>query len=208
MSTTPRSAPRNPWLLPVLLALLVAVIVLAVLLGPKISSALNQATSTPVVKKEVVTATAGTTTPVPTSNPAILPSATPSTNQGVVTPLPHTTPVSTIVGLQLDMFTYPANFVTSTQAAADRGDARYSFYLDPRKVVQLDLPHFGFTQGFSIVSPAPAPTPTPATSADGRPVIKFVVQYQSQVYTVFVTQPGTRGPKGIWLIVTALQGRQ
>jgi len=43
---------------------------------------------------------------------------------------------------------------------------------------------------------------------DGRPLVKFIVSYQGKEYTIQVVQPVQRGPKGIWVIVTILSGRQ
>jgi hypothetical protein len=197
---------------------------------------LTSPTSTPVVKTVtvVITATPGTPTATPTPSaptptpggptptpggptaapgsanvtPAALPSATASTSQGVVTPLPQATPVPTVVGVQLGLVSYPAHEVASLQAAVDRGDPHYAFYLNPVEVVQYDLPAFGFTKGFQITSPGASPTPTPYTSTDGRPAVKVVVSYQGQTYTAITGQPATRGAKGIWLILSILQGAQ
>jgi hypothetical protein len=53
------------------------------------------------------------------------------------------------------------------------------------------------------------PTPTPYTGPDGRPLVKYYVRYQNQIFTVQVVQPGpTRGSKGIWVIATIFQGQQ
>jgi hypothetical protein len=199
---------------PILLAALIALLVLGVIFGPRIRDALSQsATSTlaPTGTPVVVTATAppGTAgTSVAVANPAVLPSATPANGVGVVTPLPGTTPPPTVAGLQLGMITRSQHEVSAIQHQVDSGNGQYAFYLDPRAVVHNDLPHYGFTQAFQIVAPAPSPTPTPAKGADGRPLVKFVVEYQTKVYTVSVAQPGTQGPKGIWVIVTILPGRQ
>lgn len=203
-----RVSPRTPWLLPIVLALLVLAIVLAVLLGSRIKSALNSPTSTPVVRTVVVTSTPVAGTAAPAGNPAVLPSATSGSGSGVVRPLPGATPVSTVPDLQLGEITRPQHVVTAIQTAASRGSAPYAFYLDPRKVVQYDLPAYGFSKGFEIVSPAPSPAPTPQKSSDGRFLVKFLIDYQGHVYTVFVVQPGKQGHGGIWLIVTILPGRQ
>lgn len=213
-NTTRRGNPRTPWLLPVLLALIIVLVILGVLFGSRIKNALSSPTATPQpARTVVVTATPGGPTPTSGGSSTTLAAgaeatATPSTNTGVVTPLPNTTPVPTVVGLQLGMITRPQNYVTATQSKVDAKTPGYGFYVSPRGVVQNNLPHFGFTQGFTIVAPNPSPTPTPMTSVEGRPEVKFVVQYQSKLYTVVVVQPGKRGPTGIWSIVTILAGRQ
>jgi len=210
--------PRAPWIVPLILALLIALLVLGVIFGPRIKDALSTSSSTatpvPTGTAVVVTATppAGTPgTPAATSsanNAAVLPSATPANGVGVVTPLPNTTPPATVVGLQLGMIARPQHDVAALQQQVDSGNQQYAFYLDPRAVVQNNLPHYGFTQGFQIVSPAPSPTPTPGKGVDGRPLVKFVVEYQSHTYNVAVAQPGRQGPKGIWLIVSILPPQQ
>jgi hypothetical protein len=217
---------RNPWLLPVLLALLIAIIVGGVLLGPKIRDAMKSATATPTPtamptatpRKIVVTATPGPTTPTPTpaatvtpggptSTPGGGPTATPNGKTGS-TPLPHSTPVATRTGLQTGMITRPANIVTTIQTGADRADPKYVWYLNPLTVVQRNLSSYGFTAGFTITSPNPVAaatlTPTPHAGADGRPLVVFNVTYQGKTYLIQVVQPGTRGPKGIWQIVSIL----
>lgn len=200
-----RSSPRAPWVLPVILAVLIALLVLGVIFGKRIKDAMSSPTSTPVTHTVVVTATPGgpTATPAPGGAPA---TATPGS--GASTPLPHATPIPTVPGLTLGMITRPQHEVSTVQAAADANNGTYIYHLDPRKVVQTDLPHYGFTNGFQVVEPNPSPTPTPYTGQDGRPLVKFVVSYQSKEYTVFVVQPATRGPKGIWEIATILPGRQ
>lgn len=213
----PAGRPGPPWLLPVLLVLIVAAIILGVLFGKRIKDAFTSPTSTPIVKTVVVTPTPGSPTPTstpgaagptPTSNAAIQPSATPAPNgQGVVTPLPQSTPFPTVSGLWLGLIAHPQHEVTAIQAAADRADPNYQYYLNPVQAAQKNLPHYGFTQGFQIVSPAASPTPTPYTSQDGRPVVKLVITYQGKTYTVVVGQPATRGPKGIWLILSIVPGK-
>lgn len=210
-----RGPARAPWLLPVILAIIIVLIVLAVIFGNRIKNALNSPTATPVVKTVVVTSTPGGATSTPgtpgtataANNPAIPPSATPASGVGVVTPLPSTTPVPTVPGLQLGEIARKQVTVTEIQSAADKGNSHYRYYLDPRQVVQNNLPAYGFTQGFQIVSPAPSPTPTPYKGSDGRLLVKFEVEYLNHVYTVFTAQPATQGPKGIWVIVTILPGR-
>lgn len=207
-ATTPRRTPGPPWLLPVLLALIIVVIILGVIFGSRIKNAVSSPTATPAVTRVVVTATPASSTAAPAGNAAIFPSATPSNGQGVVTPLPHSTPISTVTGLQLDMIATAQHVVTHIQSQADAGAAAYQFYLNPVSVVQNDLPAYGFTKGFQITSPAASPSPTPYTSPDGRPVVKVDIRYQGTTYTVFVGQPSTRGAKGIWLILSILPGTQ
>lgn len=207
MSDTVRTTSRPPWLLPVILVVIIAIIILAVVFGPKITKSLSSPTSTPAVTTVPVTATPGGSTP--TSAGAAVPStATPSSSVGISKALPGATPVPTVPGLQLGEITRPLHVVNTLQSNVDAGNSAYQSYLDPRKVVQNNLPAYGFTQVFEIVAPNPSPTPTPYSGASGRPVIKFVVQYQGHVYTVFVSQPGKTGPHGIWVIVTILPGRQ
>jgi hypothetical protein len=204
-------SPRPPWIIPLVLAILIALLILGVIFGPRIKDALSKsatATPAPTGTPVVVTATAPPGTTTAASNPAVLPSATAATGVGVVTPLPSTTPPPTVAGLQLGMIARPQHAVTSIQQQVDSGNHQYAFYLDPRAVVQNNLPAYGFTQGFQIVSPAPSPTPTPAKGLDGRALVKFVVEYQSKTYNVAVAQPGQQGPKGIWSIVTILPGSQ
>jgi hypothetical protein len=222
----PSGRPGPPWLLPVVLVVIVAAVILGVLFGKRIKDAFSSPTPTPIVKRVVITPTPGPSTatatpggsgptatpggagPTPTSNAAIQPSATSAPNgQGVVTPLPGTTPIPTVSGLWLGLIAHPQHEVASIQAAADRGDPHYQFYLNPVQAAQTNLPHYGFTQGFQVVSPAAQPTPTPYTSQDGRPVVKIVISYQGKTYTAVVGQPATRGPKGIWLILSIVPGK-
>jgi hypothetical protein len=209
---------RAPWMLPVILAILIILLVGGVVFGSKIKSAFNSPTATPAATQtpQVITATpAPNTTPAPnatpgTANPAAPATATPSSGQGASTPLPHSTLVPTVVGLTLGMITRPQSEVNAIQSGANGGNTKYTFYLDPRQVVQNTLPHYGFTQGVTIVSPNPSPSPTPHQGVDSsaRPLITFIVSYQSKEYTVVVAQPVQRGPKGIWVIITILPGRQ
>lgn len=180
---------RNRWLLPLLLALLIAIIVLGAIFGPRL----------------VKSATGSTATPTPTTQTAVVtatPGGTPAAAGGS-TPLPSATPVPTVPGLTLGEIITAAHIVTQAQNQASAGTGPMAYHVDPRKVVQTDLPHYGFTQPFQIVSPAQAtPTPTPYTGVDGRPIINFIVQYQGKRYKVSLAQPATRGPKGVWFIVT------
>ncbi len=234
MSTVQRPpSPRGRWLIPVILAVIIVVIVLGATLGPKIKDAMSSTpTATATPQKVVVTATpnaAATTTgtasttaaksgsgptatpggPTPTPQPGGAPAtATPGTS-GVSTPLPGATPLPTVVGIHVGMVTRPASKVTQIQTGANNGDPNYVYYLDPTKVLNKNLPAEGFTQGFTVVKPTTAnPTPTPYTGPDGRPLVKYYVRYQGKIFTVQVVQPGTTGPKGIWVIATIFQGQQ
>ena len=202
MSTRQRPAGfwgRNRWALPVLLALIILGVVLGFTLGPRLRSAASSPTATPTTaptpRQAVVTATPASGTP-----------ATPPGTATGATPLPGSTPIPTEQGKTLGMITRPQGTVTALQTGANGGNAQDMAYVDPRQVVQNDLPGYGFPAGsFKVVSPAQAaPTPTPLIDVDGRPVVRFLVSYQGRNYQVSVAQPGTRGPKGIWQIVTIL----
>lgn len=221
MSTVQRqSSPRGKWLIPIILVIVIALIVLGAVFGQRIKNALT-ATSTPTAtpQKVVVTATptpgaangptatpgGPTNTPQPAGVPA---TATPSSN-GASTPLPSTTPLPTVVGLHIGMVTRPQSRVTQIQTGANNKDPNYTFYLDPTKTLNKTLPAEGFTQPFTVVKPTQAnPTPTPYNGPDGRPLVKYLVRYQNQIYTVQVVQPGVRGPQGIWVIATIFKGQQ
>jgi len=210
---------RNKWVLPAILGLVILGILAAVFLGPKLKSASSSATATPtqaaptatshavVITATTVpgapTATAGGPTAAPGgASPA---TATPSGGKGVSTPLPNASPIATVAGLHTGAITHAQHVVTDTQAKVDAGNAAFQYYLDPRQVVQRNLPAQGFTGPFQIVNPAnPNPAPTPHADQDGRPIVNFLVKYQNAVYRVSLAQAGTRGPKGIWLIVTVL----
>lgn len=192
---------QNRWALPLLLALIIVAIVLAVILGPKLKGASSAATATPTAQQIVVTSTPGT----PGTAGA---TATPGQGPGAATPLPGTTPVPTEQGKTLGEITRPQSTVTALQSQAGAGSSQATAYLDPRQTVVNSLPNDGFPAGsFQIVSPAATPTPTAfpdSTDASHRPIIRFIVNYQGRKYQVTVAQPGTRGPKGIWSIVTIL----
>ncbi len=229
MSTTPRRSftSRNPWVLPLILGVLVLGIIAAFVLGPKLKSATSStATPTPTAtvaataQKIVVTATPGgpTATPAgPTATPGGLTAtaasgapnpATATPGNGGSTPLPGATAQNTVAGIRTGEITLSTTKVDNIQRAANRNDPNYTYYLDPTQVVQKNLAQYGFTQSFTIVSPAASPTPTPQTGVDGRPLVKFIVSYQGKEYTIQVVQPVQRGPKGIWFIATILIGRQ
>ncbi len=229
MSTTPRRSftSRNPWMLPLILVVLVLGIIAAFVLGPKLKSATSStATPTPTAtvaataQKIVVTATPGGPTATP-AGPTVTPGgptataasgapnpATATPGNGGSTPLPGATPQNTVAGIRLGPVTSTTTKVDNIQRAANRNDPNYTYYLDPTQVVQKTLAQYGFTQSFTIVSPAASPTPTPQTGVDGRPLVKFIVSYQGKEYTIQVVQPVQHGPKGIWVIVTILSGRQ
>lgn len=155
------------------------------------------ATSAPTAV--VVTATPAKTTKVVvvvTATPK--PSATPKPGHSI--PLPGATPVPTAPGLTLGMITRPMAQVQAEQAGANRGDKHYTFYLHPAQVIKQRLPNYGFKPPIDLVSP-----PKPVKSYSGRPVRKGVVKYQNTLFQVYVAQPGVRGPKGIWDVVTILR---
>ncbi len=222
MSTTPRRSftSRNPWVLPLILVVLVLGIIAAFVLGPKLKSATSStATPTPAAtvaatpQKVVVTATPGGPTATPGGPTATAVSgapnpATATPGNGGSTPLPGATPQNTVPGIRTGEITLSTTKVDNIQRAANRNDSNYTYYLDPTQVVQKNLAQYGFTQSFTIVSPAASPTPTPQTGVDGRPLVKFIVSYQGKEYTIQVVQPVQRGPKGIWFIATILNGRQ
>lgn len=192
---------RNPWILPVILVILIAAIVLGVTFRSRIkglaSSATATATATPRTIVVTATPTAGAGTPVSTGSP---------TSSGGSTPLPGSTPVPTILGLTLGMITHTPSQVSTIQSGADRGDPRFTFYLDPLKVVQRNLPSYGFTGGFTLLSPStPSPSPTPHTGSLNRPTVDVIIQYQGRRFRVSLAQPAAHGPKAIWLIVTIVQ---
>lgn len=212
MTTVQRqSSPRGRWVIPVILAAIIVVVILAATLGPRIRNAMNStATPTATPQKVVVTATTAPGAAAaggPTATPGG-PTATPGANGGS-TPLPGTTPLPTVPGVHIGMVTRPQSKVTQIQTAASNNDPNYTFYLDPTKTLNKTLPAEGFTQGFTVVKPTAAnPTPTPYNGPDGRPLVKYYVRYQGQIFTVQVVQPRTRGPKGIWVIATIFQGQQ
>jgi hypothetical protein len=204
MATVQRqSSPRGGWVIPVILAVIIILVVLGATLGPRIKDAMNaKATAT---KGPTATPGGPTPTPQPAGAP---PTATPGANGGS-TPLPGTTPLPTVAGIHIGMVTRPESKVTQIQSAAGNNDPNYTFYLDPTKTLNKTLPAEGLTQGFTVVKPTTAnPTPTPYNGPDGRPLVKYYVRYQGQIFTVQVVQPGTRGPKGIWVIATIFQGQQ
>lgn len=226
VTTRQRSTP--PWLLPVLLALVIALIVLAFIFGPRIKDALSSKTPTPTPKTVLVTATPNpaasgpTATPVPgaptatpgsgagtsVAPPAVPPTATPG-GKGISTPITGGTPIPAVPGLQLGLIARPQKDVAAIQQQVDAHNPSYQYYLNPIKVVQNNLPAYGFTNGFQIVAPNPTgPTPTPFVGASRRPVVKVNLTYQNNPYTVFVTQTGKQGPTGIWQIVTIVPGKQ
>jgi hypothetical protein len=196
------SGPGGRWWLAVLLA----VIIIAVIAGAILIPRLTKHTAKPTATARVVVVTNTATPGSPKVTVVVTATATGGASGGS-TPLPGATPVPTVTGVKLGMITRPASVVTNDQTQADRGNPRYTYYLDPRQVVMKNLSAYGFTGGFTITSPAsPSPSPTPHVGADHRNVIRFLVGYQGQTYTVAVAQPRVQGPKGIWVIVTILKG--
>src|SRR5579871_6021246 len=147
MSVQRRFGVRAPWLLPAILALIVIIIVLVFVFRSRINSATSSPTATPTPPPTATSTssqsgTGGNGTAIPAT-------ATPGPN-GASTPLPHATPVPTVVGLTLGMITHPQHDVATIQQNTDAGNSSYTYYLDPRAVVQNTLPHYGFTRGFEI----------------------------------------------------------
>jgi hypothetical protein len=203
MSTARQSSgPGSRWWLAVLLAVVVIAVIAGAILIPRLTKKNPKPTATPRVV--VVT---GTPTPG-TANATVIVTATATGGAASgSTPLPGATPVPTVTGLKLGMITRPASAVNYDQTQANQGNPKYTYYLNPRTVVMKNLPAYGFKGGFTITNPAsPSPSPTPHVGAAHRNVIRFLVSYQGQPYTVAVAQPGTQGPKGIWVIVTILKG--
>jgi hypothetical protein len=206
------------WILPLILALVIAGIILGVYFANHHSSSKNTAagTSTPTAIPSptptllpTATAPAGKT-PGPTATPragaAAQATSTPGTAATSGTaPTPTPRPTSAVTSsVKLGTFTYKPSVLRTIQQGADAGNASYTFYLDPFKVVRQLLPqNYGFTAGpvtIASPSPPPQPTPTPYTNAQGLPEIKVTVQYQGKRYLVVLDQPETKGPSGIWII--------
>jgi len=194
------SGPGNRWVLPLLLVVIIAAVILGAILIPRLTKSSASPTATAKVVVVTQSPTAGAVTAVVTATGTSGGSGTGST------PLPGASPVPTKSGLVLGMITHPASLVNAAQAGVNRKDPAYMFRLNPRQVVMQTLPKEGFAT-FSIVSPAPSPSPTPHMGVDNRPVIRFIVSYQGQEYTVAVAQPAKQGPTGVWFIVTVLTGR-
>lgn len=207
MSTVSQSSgPGSRWWLAVLLALIIIGVIAGAILIPR----LTKANSKPTATARVVVVTSSPTPGSPRATVLVTATGTtggtPASKSGS-TPLPGATAVPTVSGLKLGMITRPMSVVNNDQAQANKGNPAYTYYLDPRQVVTKNLPTYGFTGGFTITSPASAsPSPTPHVGADHRNVIRFLVSYQGQTYTVAVAQPGVQGQKGIWVIVTILKG--
>jgi hypothetical protein len=206
MSTVRQSSgPGGRWWLAVLLALIIIGVIAGAVLIPRLTkhTAKPTATARVVVVTSAPTAGSAKVTVVVTATGT---TGTPGSGGGS-TPLPGSTPVPTVSGLKLGMITRPMSVVNNDQAQANKGNPGYTYYLDPRQVVMKNLPTYGFTGGFTITNPAsPSPSPTPHIGADKRNVIRFLVSYRGQTYTVAVAQPVVQGPKGVWVIVTILKG--
>jgi hypothetical protein len=206
---------RNRWWLPVLLAILVAALVVGVVFGGRIKNALSSPTATPTPAPTATPLPSPTTTPTPVpvgpGTPSPTPivggaaTATPSGGSGESTPLPGATPFPTVPGVRVGEVTRTQAQVNSIQAGANRKDPKYTYYLNPVLVVQKNLPFYGFTQPFQVVSPPVTPTPTPYVGELNRHVVKTVVSYQNRRFEVYVAQPGKQGPTGIWVIITIKQ---
>lgn len=203
MSTVRQSSgPGSRWWL----AILLAIVIIAVIAGAILIPRLTKHTAKPTATARVVVVT-GTATPGSPKVTVVVTGTATGGSTGGSTPLPGATPVPTVTGVKLGMITRPASVVTNDQSQAGRGNPQYTYYLDPRQVVMKNLPDYGFTGGFTITSPASAsPSPTPHMGADHRNVVRFLVGYGGKTYTVAVAQPRIQGPKGIWVIVTILQG--
>lgn len=206
MSTVRQSSgPGSRWWLAVLLALIIIAVVLGAILIPRLT---NNSSPQPTATARVVVVTQPPTPGSPRVTVIVTATSTTGTpGTGGSTPLPGASPVPTVTGLKLGMITRPASVVNNDQTQADRGNPAYTYYLDPRQVVMKNLPTYGFTGGFTITNPAsPSPSPTPHVGTDKRNVVRFLVSYQGQTYTVAVAQPGVQGQKGVWVIVTILKG--
>jgi hypothetical protein len=203
MSTDRQSSgPGSRWWLVVVLALVIVAVIAGAILIPRLTKKTAQPTATARVIVVTQTATPGS----PGATVVVTATVTSSTGGGS-TPLPGATPVPTVNGLKLGMITRPISVVNNDQAQANKGNPAFTYYLDPRQVVMKNLPTYGFTAGFTITNPAsPSPSPTPHIGTDKRNVIRFLVSYQGQTYTVAVAQPGVQGQKGIWVVVTILRG--
>jgi len=91
----------------------------------------------------------------------------------------------------------PATIVARTQHLANT-NAKYHYYFNPTRVATTDLPDYGFEpQYITLVAPA-----KPVSSTTARPLRLVVIRYLGTTYDVYVAQPGVRGVKGIWMIVT------
>lgn len=196
------SGPGSRWWL----AILLAVIIIAVIAGAIFIPKLTKHASSPTATAQVVVVTGSPTPGSPNVTVVVTATATGGVKGGS-TPLPGATPVPTVPGVKLGMITRPSSVVANDQAQANAGNSQFTYYLNPRQVVMKNMPDYGFKGGFTITSPAsPSPSPTPHVGVDHRNVIRFLVSYQGQTYTVAVAQPGVQGSKGIWVIVTILKG--
>jgi hypothetical protein len=178
---------RNSWTLPALLVLVLIALIVGIFLESKVRAL------------------------TPSKTPAISTrkGATPTATGGVSKPLPGQTAVPTIVGLRLGMITHKAAEVRSVQSSVDAHKPAFSWYLNPVTVVRKSLPRYGFVKPVQLIQPAaPQPTPTAYVDPTGRPTVKVLIRYRRKLFTAFVSQPGRKGPRGIWLLLTIIQGRQ
>ncbi|HZU11973.1 MAG TPA: hypothetical protein VFB58_03965 [Chloroflexota bacterium] len=200
-----RTGSAGRWLIPLLLALIILGVLAYVVLHRNAHGSAHAGTTVVITATPAPgsTAISGPETPVPGG--AVPPTATPG-GTGISTPVPGGTPPPRVPGLQLGMITYRSSYVATIQHQANAGNTAYRFYLDPIQVAEKTLPHYGFTTGFVILSPATAsPTATPYVGLDKRNTVKVIALYRSHKYAVYLKQPATQGPKGIWLIVTITQ---
>lgn len=116
-----------------------------------------------------------TATSTPRPHPTRTPTATPRAK-----PTATSRPAS---HLYVGSVHHTAAQAKALQSGADAGNPADTLYLNPVRVVRQKLPSYGFTGKFQI-----------------EPQIKFVVQYRSQRYDVFLAQPLGTGPAAVWRI--------
>jgi hypothetical protein len=125
---------------------------------------------------------------------------TPGPKNGGVTPIVGSTAVPKKPGVILGMISRPWHKVVTIQQAANAGNKHFIWYRNARRVVLATLPHYGFKPPIHLVSP-----PKPVKSSVGRPLRKAEVEYQHELFKVYVAQPDVHGPKGVWMIVTIVR---
>lgn len=202
------SGPGGRWWLVGLLILIILIIIAAVFFATHPHVFGSGATPTPTVTataKPVATNTAavgptGTPKPGPTGTPASGPTATPNATVSGAAP----TAATSASGVQTGVIHHVAATLRQVQQGSNQGNAADTFNVDPFRVVQANLPHYGFKNGsISIDSPPPQPAPSPTSYAGGSgfPQVRIVVKYQGKTYGVFLDQPVQQDPKGIWTII-------